>query len=113
MTGSDFWVTFTRVMIAVYAFSSCIAYLVLVGDQGQLILKFILGHETYDQHEDLYRRIIILALSFLIVLPLMLPRSISFLEMPGIVSFFSILYVVLAVACLYKSTQPDVRFSRD
>ena len=37
MTGSDLWVTFTRIMIAIYAFSSCVAYLVLVGDQARFL----------------------------------------------------------------------------
>ena len=38
MTGSDIWVTFVRVMIAIYAFSSCVAYLVLIGDQGKCVI---------------------------------------------------------------------------
>ncbi|XP_075243106.1 sodium-coupled neutral amino acid transporter 7-like [Convolutriloba macropyga] len=103
MTGSDIWVTFVRVMIAIYAFSSCVAYLVLIGDQGQEIFKFLIGGETFDENKEMYRKLILLTLSVCVVLPLMMPRSISFLELPGIVSFLSVLYVVLAVACLYKT----------
>jgi len=101
MTGSDLWVNFTRVIIAIYALASCVAYLVLIGDQGQEIMKAIVGGDNFDEHSELYRKLILLVLSICVVLPLMMPRSISFLELPGIVSFLSVVYVVLAVACLY------------
>ena len=76
--------------------------------QGQEIVKFMVGSEDFSEHSDLYRRMILLGMSCAVVLPLMMPRSISFLELPGIVSFLSVLYVALAVAFLYNSEKVEV-----
>ncbi|XP_075244264.1 sodium-coupled neutral amino acid transporter 7-like isoform X2 [Convolutriloba macropyga] len=107
MTGSDIWVTFVRIIIVIYALSSCVALMIVIGDQGQDIFKFVIGEETFNEHKEVYRKLILLTLCSCVVLPLMMPRSISFLELPSLASFISVLYVVLAVACLYDADKLD------
>ena len=111
MTQSDLWVNFTRIGIAAYAFISCIAYLVLIGDQGQEVFHCMIG-DSYDEHKELYRKLVIIVLSVVVVLPLMMPRTVSFLQIPGFVAFFSVAYVILAVAVLYGKEKSPVSFQK-
>ena len=57
--------------------------------------------DSYYEHKELYRKLVIIVLSVVVVLPLMMPRAVSFLEIPGFVSFLSVAYVILTVVILY------------
>ncbi|XP_045888096.1 putative sodium-coupled neutral amino acid transporter 7 [Micropterus dolomieu] len=96
-----------EVAIAVYTFGTCIAFLIVIGDQLDLLIAAI-AHET-DKTVSGYwytdRKFTIVVTAVLVILPLSIPKEIGFQKYASTLSVIGTWYVTIVV--ILKSIWPD------
>jgi len=92
----------TEVFIILYMFGTSIAMLIIVGDQLDKISEAIFGSD-YSLHWYLDRNFTMALFSTLVILPLCIPKDISFLRYASIVGVAACIYVVIIVVVKYIS----------
>jgi len=92
----------TEVFIILYMFGTSIAMLIIVGDQLDKISEAIFGSD-YNLYWYLDRNFTMALFSTLVILPLCIPKDISFLRYASIVGVAACIYVVVIVVVKYIS----------
>ncbi len=83
-------------------------HLILAADQTEKVAELILGSDTFEGSEILFRRVAMFLLA-LFILPWLFARSLKFLGMLGAVTSLTVVYIIIAVTFLYKSQKLQVR----
>lgn len=91
-----------EIAIAVYTFGTCIAFLIIIGDQ----LDKLIGAMTHDSdavssHWFTDRRFTITVTSVLVILPLSIPKEIGFQKYASTISVIGTWYVTIIVIIKY------------
>ncbi|KAG9266504.1 putative sodium-coupled neutral amino acid transporter 7 [Astyanax mexicanus] len=91
-----------EIAIAVYTFGTCIAFLIIIGDQ----LDKLIGAMTHDSdpvsaHWFTDRRFTITITSVLVILPLSIPKEIGFQKYASTISVIGTWYVTIVVIIKY------------
>lgn len=89
-----------EVAIAVYTFGTCIAFLIVIGDQLERITSAIY-HEAGAMHWYTDRKFTIAVTAFLIILPLCIPKEIGFQKYASAFSVVGTWYVTIVVIIKY------------
>ncbi|KAG5849409.1 hypothetical protein ANANG_G00110080 [Anguilla anguilla] len=100
-----------EVAIAVYTFGTCIAFLIIIGDQLDKLIA-AMAHEpegVVDDHWYTDRRFTIVVTSVLVILPLSIPKEIGFQKYASALSVVGTWYVTVVV--IIKYIWPDKEIS--
>ncbi|XP_043842499.1 putative sodium-coupled neutral amino acid transporter 7 [Dromiciops gliroides] len=92
-----------EVAIAVYTFGTCIAFLIIIGDQQDKILAVLVkdSEEALDNHWYTDRKFTISLTAFLFILPLSIPREIGFQKYASSLSVLGTWYVTAIIVIKY------------
>lgn len=105
----------TSLIVSVYSFGTCIAFLIVIGDQFDRAFYSLIGPD-FCQSWYLNRDFVVPATSTLLILPLCYSKRIDFLKYASIMGVFTIVYVVALILIQYASggyvpgeikTEPD------
>ncbi|XP_030621786.1 sodium-coupled neutral amino acid transporter 7 [Chanos chanos] len=99
-----------EIAIAVYTFGTCIAFLIIIGDQLDKLIG-VMNHESEaGVHAHWYtdRKFTISLTSFLIILPLSIPKEIGFQKYASAVSVIGTWYVTIVVIIKYIWPDKDI-----
>ncbi|XP_059158332.1 sodium-coupled neutral amino acid transporter 7-like [Physella acuta] len=90
------------VCVLLYSLGTCITYLILIGDQWELLFLNV-AYDFYCSTAPVYmtRAFVISATSIAFILPLCFPRRIDFLRYTSIIGVLGLLYVVGLIAAKY------------
>lgn len=105
--------TTTECFIILYMFGTSIAMLIIVGDQLDKIIEAIIG-DDFGASWYFNRKFTMSLFSVLVILPLCIPKDISFLRYASIVGVSACIYVVVIVVVKYATgnyTPGNVRTS--
>ncbi|XP_017573649.1 putative sodium-coupled neutral amino acid transporter 7 [Pygocentrus nattereri] len=100
-----------EIAIAVYTFGTCIAFLIIIGDQLDKLIG-AMAHESeaaVSSHWFADRRFTITVTSVLIILPLSIPKEIGFQKYASMLSVIGTWYVTIII--IIKYIWPDKDFS--
>ncbi|XP_072894859.1 sodium-coupled neutral amino acid transporter 7-like [Hemitrygon akajei] len=101
--------TICDILIAVYTFGTCIAFLIIIGDQLDKILGAVLhtheGDAAVYGHWYSNRKFTISVISILVILPLSIPKEIGFQKYASTLSVLGTWYVTVIV--IVKYVWPD------
>ncbi|XP_067905909.1 sodium-coupled neutral amino acid transporter 7 [Heterodontus francisci] len=97
--------TICDVLIAVYTFGTCIAFLIIIGDQLDKILEAVMhtskGDASANSHWYSDRKFTISVTSILVILPLSIPKEIGFQKYASALSVLGTWYVTIIVIVKY------------
>ncbi|XP_072135365.1 sodium-coupled neutral amino acid transporter 7 [Mobula birostris] len=93
------------ILIAVYTFGTCIAFLIIIGDQLDKILEALLHTHEGEGHWYSNRKFTISVISILVILPLSIPKEIGFQKYASTLSVLGTWYVTVIV--IVKYVWPD------
>uniref|UniRef100_A0A3Q3X7A2 Sodium-coupled neutral amino acid transporter 7 n=1 Tax=Mola mola TaxID=94237 RepID=A0A3Q3X7A2_MOLML len=96
-----------EISIAVYTFGTCIAFLIVIGDQLDRLIAAV-AHEsesTVSSHWYMDRKFTIVVTAVLVILPLSIPKEISFQKYASALSVMGTWYVTIVV--IIKYFMPD------
>ncbi|XP_051884127.1 sodium-coupled neutral amino acid transporter 7 isoform X2 [Pristis pectinata] len=97
--------TVCDILIAVYTFGTCIAFLIIVGDQLDKILAALMhtpeGDASVNGHWYSDRKFTISVISILVILPLSIPKEIGFQKYASTLSVLGTWYVTIIVIIKY------------
>ncbi|KAI4905331.1 hypothetical protein NFI96_015424 [Prochilodus magdalenae] len=92
-----------EIAIAVYTFGTCIAFLIIIGDQLDKLIG-AMAHEsetTMGSHWFTDRRFTITVTSVLVILPLSIPKEIGFQKYASMLSVIGTWYVTIIIIIRY------------
>ncbi|PIK35314.1 putative sodium-coupled neutral amino acid transporter 7 [Apostichopus japonicus] len=89
-----------EICIILYCFGACITFLIVIGDQTDLILQTFLPEDVAKQFWA-KRQFMIFLLGTFILYPLCLPKKVDFLKYPSSVGVFATLYVCAVIILTY------------
>ncbi|CAF2149296.1 unnamed protein product [Rotaria magnacalcarata] len=95
-----FWQRVCSVCIILYMYGLSITFFIIIGDQLDRFLTFVVG-EHYCSHWYLDRRFMIIITSMVLVFPLCFSKTIKFLQIPSMLGVLAIIYVVIMVPVEY------------
>ncbi|XP_071495332.1 sodium-coupled neutral amino acid transporter 7-like [Diadema antillarum] len=87
--------------IIAYCFGTCITFFIIIGDQTDGIISYIVKGDEEVKDWYLDRRFTITCWGLLIVLPLCIPKKVDFLKYPGSVGVLASLYICAVVIINY------------
>ncbi|XP_038661936.1 putative sodium-coupled neutral amino acid transporter 7 [Scyliorhinus canicula] len=97
--------TICDVLIAVYTFGTCIAFLIIIGDQLDMIIGAFMhtpkGDTSAKGHWYSDRKFTISVTSILVILPLSIPKEIGFQKYASTLSVLGTWYVTIVVIIKY------------
>lgn len=97
--------TICDVLIAIYTFCTCIAFLIIIGDQLDKILGALMhipeGDDFVNGHWYSDRKFTISVISILVILPLSIPKEIGFQKYASLLSVLGTWYVTIIVIIKY------------
>ncbi|XP_072374731.1 sodium-coupled neutral amino acid transporter 7 isoform X2 [Scyliorhinus torazame] len=97
--------TICDVLIAVYTFGTCIAFLIIIGDQLDMIIGAFMhtpeGDTSVKGHWYSDRKFTISVTSILVILPLSIPKEIGFQKYASTLSVLGTWYVTIIVIIRY------------
>ncbi|KAG2470174.1 putative sodium-coupled neutral amino acid transporter 7 [Polypterus senegalus] len=99
------------IAIAVYTFGTCIAFLIIIGDQLDKLISAV-AHETdgvTSKHWYIDRKFTISLTSILLILPLSIPKEIGFQKYASALSVLGTWYVTIVI--IVKYIWPDKEIS--
>ncbi|KAF5879919.1 putative sodium-coupled neutral amino acid transporter 7, partial [Clarias magur] len=99
-----------EIAIAVYTFGTCIAFLIIIGDQLDKLIN-AMAHEadgTVSSHWYTDRKFTISVMSVLIILPLSIPKEISFQKYASTFSVVGTWYVTVIIIIRYIWPDPEI-----
>ncbi|KAL7866864.1 hypothetical protein AOLI_G00146780 [Acnodon oligacanthus] len=99
-----------EIAIAVYTFGTCIAFLIIIGDQLDKLIG-AMAHESeaaVSSHWFADRRFTITVTSMLIILPLSIPKEIGFQKYASMLSVIGTWYVTIIIIIRYIWPDEDV-----
>ncbi|XP_066493314.1 sodium-coupled neutral amino acid transporter 7 [Tiliqua scincoides] len=96
-----------EVAIAVYTFGTCIAFLIIIGDQQDKIIAALMKDSTGTENSHWYtdRKFTISITAFLFILPLSIPKEIGFQKYSSCLSVIGTWYVTAII--IVKYVWPD------
>lgn len=98
-TGGRKLAAFTQTVVCMNLFGTCVGYLVGSAELIQLAIKTFMGSDTHSVVAD--RQALILALTFVFVLPLSLFRSLEPLRFSSLFSIVCIVFMTLVIVIKY------------
>ncbi|KAJ6666140.1 hypothetical protein lerEdw1_001044 [Lerista edwardsae] len=92
-----------EVAIAVYTFGTCIAFLIIIGDQQDKIIAAMMKDSTGTENSHWYtdRKFTISITAFLFILPLSIPKEIGFQKYSSCLSVIGTWYVTAIIIVKY------------
>ncbi|XP_069757050.1 sodium-coupled neutral amino acid transporter 7 isoform X2 [Narcine bancroftii] len=96
------------VLVAIYTFGTCTAFLIIVGDQLDKILEGLLHTAEVDDHWYSDRKFTISVLSVLVILPLSIPKEIGFQKYASTLSVLGTCYITVIVIIKYIWPDEDI-----
>lgn len=92
-----------EVAIAVYTFGTCIAFLIIIGDQQDKIIAALMKDSTGTENSHWYtdRKFTISITAFLFILPLSIPKEIGFQKYSSCLSVIGTWYVTAIIIVKY------------
>ncbi|KAJ8336621.1 hypothetical protein SKAU_G00378410 [Synaphobranchus kaupii] len=90
-----------EVAIAIYTFGTCIAFLIIIGDQLDTLIKAITNEPEGVTSWYCDRRFTIVVTSVLVILPLSIPKEIGFQKYASALSVVGTWYVTIVVIIKY------------
>ncbi|GCC35604.1 hypothetical protein chiPu_0014090 [Chiloscyllium punctatum] len=97
--------TICDILIAVYTFGTCIAFLIIIGDQLDKIVGALMhtpeGDSSVNGHWYNDRKFTISVTSLLVILPLSIPKEIGFQKYASTLSVLGTWYVTIIVIVKY------------
>ncbi|KAL4613654.1 putative sodium-coupled neutral amino acid transporter 7 [Arapaima gigas] len=99
-----------EVAIAVYTFGTCIAFLIIIGDQQDKLIAAVSHESDSPVSRPWYadRKFTIFLTSVLIILPLSIPKEIGFQKYASAVSVIGTWYVTIVIIVKYIWPDADV-----
>ncbi|KAF7659085.1 hypothetical protein LDENG_00003520 [Lucifuga dentata] len=99
-----------EVAIAIYTFGTCIAFLIVIGDQLERLIAAVAGDsEMASTHWYTDRKFTIAVTAVLVILPLSIPKEISFQKYASTLSVLGTWYVTIVI--IVKYIWPDKKVS--
>lgn len=98
--------------VALYTFASCVALLVIIGDNVDKLFLCAFGDRFCDRWY-LSRQFTIPAAAFVFILPLCFARRMDFLKIPSAIGVLGLFYVVALVALKYYLPDAPTSFCRN
>jgi len=93
---------FIDLILLCYTFSTCVSYMMVVKDQSVTLIQWFVSFEDMPAHHiEWWNKIISTVTCLIMIYPLCLPRSVSFLYYPSIASFFANFYVLIFAIVYY------------
>ncbi|CAF1279236.1 unnamed protein product [Adineta ricciae] len=105
MKCGRFWQRTCSVCIILYMYGLSITFFIIIGDQLDRFLTFVVN-ANYCSHWYLDRRFMIIVTSMLLVFPLCFSKTIKFLQIPSMLGVLAIIYVVIMVPVKYFISPP-------
>ncbi|UJR09283.1 hypothetical protein I4U23_013528 [Adineta vaga] len=99
------WQRICSVCIILYMYGLSITFFIIIGDQLDRFLTFVVGVH-YCSNWYLDRRFMITVTSILLVFPLCFSKTIKFLQIPSMLGVLAIIYVVIMVPVKYFIEHP-------
>ncbi|XP_030059455.1 sodium-coupled neutral amino acid transporter 7 [Microcaecilia unicolor] len=92
-----------EVAITVYTFGTCIAFLIIIGDQQEKLIAAFMKDGAISGSSNWYtdRKFTISATAFLLILPLSIPKEISFQKYASSLSVIGTWYVTIIIIIKY------------
>nr|XP_039273186.1 putative sodium-coupled neutral amino acid transporter 7 [Styela clava] len=90
----------TEICIIVYMFGTCIAMVIIIGDQFDKVMEAIVGID-FCHHWYMNRKFTMSAFAILIILPLCIPKDIGFLRHASVIGVIATLVVMFTVVIKY------------
>ncbi|XP_077166367.1 sodium-coupled neutral amino acid transporter 7 [Paroedura picta] len=99
-----------EVAIAVYTFGTCIAFLIIIGDQQDKIIAALMAESSGAKNSHWYtdRKFTISITAFLLILPLSIPKEIGFQKYASGLSVIGTWYVTAVIGVKYIWPDPDI-----
>ncbi|XP_075258823.1 sodium-coupled neutral amino acid transporter 7-like [Convolutriloba macropyga] len=91
-----------EVIIVLNGFFACIMFLIIAGDQLPHVLCLLDGSKEPAEFREMS-----IVLSSLVILPLCIPKDISYLSYPGLVSVVAVTYLPIAIVLRYYRREKE------